>query len=102
MLSDIFLGEYIFPTKKVKTADGMDAWINITPASTPERSKNLTNPNPTIGPIMTLVSEYINVSLKEKTFSWESATPKDIKTKKIAEYPIKKVAFSKNFGEGMS
>ena len=89
-------------TKKVKTADGIDAWINITPASTPVRPKNLTNPNPTIGPIKTLVSEYINVSLKEKTFSCDSAMPKDIKTKKIAEYPIKKVAFSRNFGEGMS
>ena len=102
MLSDIFLGEYILATKKVKTADGIDAWINITPASTPERLKNLTNPNPTIGPIKTLVSEYINVSVKEKTLIWESAIPKDIKTKKIAEYPIKKVAFSKNFGEGIS
>ena len=39
---------------------------------------------------------------KEKTFSCESAIPKDIKTKKIAEYPIKKVAFSKYFGEGIS
>ena len=63
----------------------MDAWMNITPASTPERLKNLTNASPTNGPIKTLVSEYINVSLKEKTLSCESATPKDIKTKKIAE-----------------
>ena len=102
MLSDIFFGEYILPTKKVRTADGMDACINMTPASTPERLKNLTNPNPTRGPINTLVSEYINVSLKEKTLSWERATPKDIKTRKIAEYPIKKVAFSRNFGEGIS
>ena len=76
--------------------------MNITPASTPERLKNLTNPNPTIGPIKTLVSEYINVSLKEKTLRWESAMPKDIRTKKIVEYPIKKVAFSKNLGDGIS
>ena len=61
ILSDIFLGEQIFPTKKVKTADGIEACINITPASTPDKSKNLTNPNPTIGPIKTLVSEYISV-----------------------------------------
>ena len=102
MLSDIFLGEYILPTKKVSTADGMDAWINMTPASTPVRLKNLTKPKPTIGPIKTLVSEYISVSEKEKTLSCESAIPKDIKTKKIAEYPIKKVAFSRNLGEGIS
>ena len=76
--------------------------MNITPASTPERLKNLTNPSPTKGPIITLVSEYISVSLKEKTLSCESAMPKDIKTKKIAEYPIRKVAFSRNFGDGRS
>ena len=102
MLSDIFFGEYIFATRKVKTADGMEVCINITPASTPDRLKNLTKPNPTIGPIKTLVSEYINVSLKEKTLRCDRAIPRDIKTKKIAEYPIKKVAFSKNFGEGIS
>ena len=80
----------------------MEAWMNMTPASTPERLKNLTKPNPTKGPIKTLVREYINVSVKEKTLRCERAMPKDIKTKKIAEYPIKKVAFSRNFGEGIS
>ena len=64
--------------------------------------KKLTNPKPTMGPIKTLVSEYIKVSLSENTLRCESATPKDIKTKNIAEYPIKKVAFSKNLGEGIS
>ena len=44
----------------------------------------------------------MNVSLNEKTLSLDSATPNDIRTKKIVEYPIKKVAFSKNFGEGIS
>ena len=57
ILSDIFLGEYIFPTKYVKTAEGIEACINITPASIPERLKNLTNPKPTKGPIITRVSE---------------------------------------------
>ena len=42
------------------------------------------------------------VSFTKKTLSFERATPKDIKTKKIVEYPIKKVAFSKNFGDGIS
>ena len=102
ILLDIFLGEYISATKKVNIALGIEAWINMTPASTPERLKNLTKPNPTIGPIKTLVRAYINVSPSEKTLSCERVTPKDIKTKKIAEYPIKKVAFSKNFGEGIS
>ena len=75
--------------------------MNITPASTPERLKNFTKPKPTNGPIITLIIEYINVSLSEKTLSLDKAIPSDIKTKKIVEYPIKKVAFSKNFGDGI-
>ena len=57
ILVDIFLGEYISLTKKVSTADCIEAWMNITPASTPERLKNLTKPNPTIGPIITRIKE---------------------------------------------
>ena len=38
----------------------------------------------------------------EKTLSLDNAIPNDIKTKKIVEYPIRKVAFSKNFGDGIS
>ena len=37
----------------------------------------------------------------EKTLSLDNATPRDIKTRKIVEYPIKNVAFSKNTGEGI-
>ena len=44
----------------------------------------------------------MNVSLREKTLNLDKATPRDIKTKKIVEYPIRKVAFSKNFGGGIS
>ena len=57
ILEDIFLGEYISLTKKVSTADGIEAWINITPASTPERLKNLTKAIPTKGPKITLINE---------------------------------------------
>ena len=57
ILEDIFLGEYISLTKKVSTADGIEAWINITPASTPERLKNLTKAKPMIGPIITRINE---------------------------------------------
>ena len=41
------------------------------------------------------------VSYIENTLSLDRATPKDINTKKIVEYPIKKVAFSKNLGAGI-
>ena len=57
MLSVIFFGEQILAIKKVSTAEGMEACINITPASTPVRLKNLTNPIPTMGPINILVRE---------------------------------------------
>ena len=42
MLLYTLLVEYIFAIKYVSTADGIDAWINITPASTPERLKKWT------------------------------------------------------------
>ena len=96
------LGEYILLTKYVNIADGIEACINITPASTPLRLKNWTKAKPTKGPIIILVKVNIKLSLKEKISKPDKAIPKDIKTKKIAEYPIKKVAFSKNFGEGIS
>ena len=57
MLSDIFFGEYIFPIRQVNTADGIEACINMTPASTPDKLKVLTNAKPTKGPIRTLVKE---------------------------------------------
>ena len=85
----------------MRIAEGIEAWINITPASTPERLKNFTKAKPTIGPTITLIIEYIRVSLNEKTLSFDNAMPKDIKTKNIVEYPIRKVAFSKNFGDGI-
>ena len=101
ILFEIFLGEQISLTKNVSTADGIEACINITPASTPERLKNFTKAKPTIGPIITRIKEYIIVSLIEKTLSLDKATPRDIKTKKIVAYPIKKVEFSRNFGAGI-
>ena len=85
----IFFDEYISAIKYVKTADGMEVWINITPASTPAKLKALTNPKPTNGPIITLTHEKIKLSLKEKIFNLDSATPNDIKTKKIVEYEIR-------------
>ena len=101
ILSTIFLGEYISAIKYVKTADGMEVWINIIPASIPDRLNNLINPSPTNGPIITLVNEKTRASLKEKILNLDNAIPKDIKTKKIVEYEIKKVAFSKNLGDGI-
>ena len=63
--------------------------------------KKLTKAKPIKGPIIILVKVKIKLSLREKIFKLAKAIPKDIKTKKIAEYPIKNVAFSKNFGEGI-
>ena len=57
MLSDIFLGEYILATRYVSMADGIEACINITPASMPVRLKNLTKPIPITGPRKTLINE---------------------------------------------
>ena len=85
MLSVIVFGEYIFPIKYVKTADGIEVWINITPASTPDRLNNLTKPKPINGPIITLVKEKIKLSLREKIFKLDNAIPSDIRTKKILE-----------------
>ena len=85
ILLDIFLGEYISLIRKVSTADGIEAWINITPASTPERLKKLTKAKPMIGPIITRINEKISVSFTAKTLSLDNATPRDIKTKKIVE-----------------
>ena len=81
----IFLGEYISAIKYVKTADGMEVWINIIPASIPDKLNNLINPNPTNGPIITLVHEKTKLSLKEKILNLDNAIPNDIKTKKILE-----------------
>ena len=79
----------------------MEACINITPASTPVKLKNLTNKKPINGPTNTLTSEYVKASSKWNTFSLDKATPRDTKTRKMAEYPIKKVAFSRNLGAGI-
>ena len=84
-LSTIFLGEYISDIKKVSTAAGIDAWINITPASMPVKLKNLINAKPNNGPITILMSEKVILSLKDKIFNFDRATPSDIKTKKIVE-----------------
>ena len=59
--------------------------MNITPASIPVKSKNLTNQKPTNGPRIILTKEYMNVSLKEKTLSLDNAIPKDIRTRNIVE-----------------
>ncbi len=79
----------------------MDVCINITPASIPDKLNIRTNPKPTNGPIIILTNEKNKLSLKEKIFSLERATPNDINTKKIVEYAIKNVAFSRNFGDGI-
>ena len=83
MLSTIFLGEYIEPTRYVKMALGIEHGINKTPASTPFKSKSSIKKRPMIGPINILVNELIKESFKEKTFNLVKAIPKDIKTRKI-------------------
>ena len=96
-----FLEEYISAIRYVNTAEGIEVWISITPASTPVRLKNLINKKPIVGPSKILINEKTRLSLKEETFNLDSATPNDISTKKIAEYEIKKVEFSTNFGIGI-
>ena len=59
--------------------------MNMTPASIPDRLKNLTKAKPIKGPIIILVKEKIKLSLKEKIFKLAKAIPNDIKTKKIVE-----------------
>ena len=59
--------------------------MNNTPASMPDKLKNFTNPKPINGPIRTRVSDMVKLSLKEKIFNLDNATPNDIKTKKIVE-----------------
>ena len=85
ILSTIFFGEYISAIKYVKTADGIEVWMNITPASTPVKLNILTNTNPINGPTIILISEKIKLSLKEKIFNLDNAIPNDIRTKKIVE-----------------
>ena len=101
MLLVILFGEYIFAIKYVKTADGMEVCINITPASIPDKLKKLTKPKPISGPIIILVKEKIKLSLKEKIFKLDNAIPNDIRTKKIVEYEIKNAAFSIKSGIGI-
>ena len=66
-----------------------------TPASTPFKLKNAIKNRPIIGPIIILVKEFIKETFNEKTFNLVNAIPRDISTKKIVAYAIRKVAFSK-------
>ena len=46
---------------------------------------HLIKTKPTNGPITILISDKTILSLKEKIFNFDKATPSDIKTKKIVE-----------------
>ena len=97
-LSTTFFGEYIEPTRYVKTALGIEHCINRAPAAKPCRSKNFIKTIPTIGPKITLPIEEINAFLKEKTLKRVNAIPRDIRIKKIVAYIKRKVVFSINTG----
>ena len=84
MLSTTFFEEYSEPTKYVKTALGIEHWINNTPAANPDKSKVFMIVKPIIGPIITLANDEIKADLKENTLNLVNAIPKDVKIKKIA------------------
>ena len=78
MLSTTFFEEYNEPTKYVKTALGIEHWINKTPAAKPDKLNIFIRIMPITGPIITLPIEEIKELLNEKTFNWVKAIPKDI------------------------
>ena len=84
ILSTTFFEEYSDPTKYVKTALGIEHWINNTPAANPDKLKVFIIKKPIIGPIITLAIDEIKADLNEKTLNRVSAIPKDIKIKNIA------------------
>ena len=59
ILSTALFFEYMEPTRQVKTALGIADWIKSTPAIKPDKSRNLINPNPIIGPKITLTDPKI-------------------------------------------
>ena len=94
-LSTTLFSEYIGPTKYVKTALGIHDWIKRTPAAKPFKLRNLINPNPIKGPMITLTAPKIDAWVHDTTFNLDKAIPKDIKTKNIVAYVSKNVVFSK-------
>ena len=82
-LSTTSFSEYIEPTKYVKTALGIEDWINRTPAANPSRSKYLIKLNPIIGPIITLTAPNIDALVHDTTWNLDKAIPNDINTKNI-------------------
>ena len=69
---------------------GIEHWIKKTPASTPSKPKKFINNKPINGPMIIREKELINEFFNEKTFNFVRAIPRDIKTKKIVAYAIKK------------
>ena len=71
--------------------------MNITPASTPERLKNLTKPNPTIGPIIGLAFvKFFNLSGVEAGVMFiQASMPSAVLTFLVSEiYSPKKISSS--------
>ena len=81
----------------MSTADGIEAWINITPASTPESWKNLTKAKPTIGPIIGLAFvKFFNLSgIEAGVMFIQASMPSAVLTFLISEiYSPKKISNS--------
>ena len=73
-----------------------------TPAANPFKLRNLINPNPIKGPIITLTAPRIDAWVQETTYNVDKAIPKYIKTKNIVAYVGKNVVFSKYPGTSHS
>ena len=84
--STTFFGEYIDPTKYVKTALGIELWIKIIPAEYPDKLNISITIKPIIGPKINLAIEPIIDSFNEKIFNLVKAIPSDINTRKIVVY----------------
>ena len=82
-LSTTFFDEYKEPTKYVRTALGIEDWINRTPAANPDRFKKKISNKAIKGPAITLTIPKIIALFQDFTFNLVRAIPKDIKTKKI-------------------
>ena len=85
ILLTTFFDEYIDPTKYVSIALGIEHWISRTPAGTPFKSNKKINPKATKGPKNNLANVEIIAFLKEKTFNFVRAIPKDININAIVE-----------------
>ena len=85
MLSACVFFEYIFAKRKFKIADGIDAWINKTPAWYPFNPKCLIIKNAMQGPLINLKKAMTTLDLIFFAFKVLSVIPSEVKTKKIVE-----------------